>query len=49
MPVTKPCVLWEDLSLLVRIVSIKDLLSDIKQVGYLARFFKLKTPNRIGK
>ena len=49
MPVTKPCVLWKDLNLLVRIVSIKDLLSDIKQVGSLARIFKLKTPNRIEK
>ena len=49
MPVTKPCILWKNLGLLVRIVPIKDLLSDIKQVGPVARFFKLKTSNRTGK
>ena len=31
MPVTKPCVLWTDL------------LSDMKQVGSLTRFFNLKS------
>ena len=49
MPVTKPWVLWKDLGLLVRIISTKDLLSDLKQVGSLTRFFKLKTSNRSGK
>ena len=43
MPVTKLCVSWKGLGLLVRIISNKDLLSDIKQVGSLARFFDLKT------
>ena len=43
MPVTKPCVLWKDQGLLVRIISIKDALLDLKQVGFLSRFFKLKT------
>ena len=43
MPVTKPCVLWKDQGLLARIISIKDPLSDMKQVGFLTRFFKLKT------
>ena len=38
MLVTKPWVLWKDLGLLVRI-SIKDPLSDFKQVGSLTRFF----------
>lgn len=45
MPVTKLCVSWKDLGLLVRIISKKDLLSDIKQVGSLTRFFDLKTSN----
>ena len=49
MPVTKPCVLWKDLGLLVRMISIKDPLSDMKQVGSLTRFFKLKTSNRSDK
>ena len=50
MPVTKPSVLWKDLSLFVRIISIKDPLSNIKQVGgSLTRFFKLKTSNRSDK
>ena len=43
MPVTKLCVSWKGLGLLVRIISNKDLLSDIKQVGSLTRFFDLKT------
>ena len=33
-------------SLLVRTISIKDPLSDMKQVGSLTRFFKLKISNR---
>ena len=49
MPVTKPWVSWKDLGLLVRIISIKDPLPDLKQVGYLTRFFKLKTSNRSDK
>ena len=49
MPVTKPCILWKDLGLLVRIVPIKDLLSDIKQVGPLARFLSYKHLIRTGK
>ena len=49
MPVIKPWVLWKDLGLLVRIISIKDPLSDLKQVGYLTRFLKLKTSNRSHK
>ena len=42
MPVTKPCFLWKDLGFLVIIISIKDPLSDMKQVNSLTRFFKLK-------
>ena len=49
MHVTKPWVLWKDLGLLVRIISIEDPLSDLKQVGSLTRFFKLKTSNRSEK
>ena len=46
MPVTKPCVLLKDPGLLARIISIKDPLSDMKQVGSLTRFFKLNASNR---
>ena len=46
MPVIKPCVFWKDLGLLVRIISIKQSLSDTKQVGSITKFFKLKTSNR---
>ena len=49
MPVTKPCILWKDLGLLVRIVPIKDLLSDIKQVGPLARFLSFSMVQPLGK
>ena len=38
MPVAKPCVLWKDLGLFVRIISIEDPLSDMKQKGSLTRF-----------
>ena len=49
MPLTKPWALWKDLGLLVRTISIKDPLSDLKQVGSLTRFFKLKASNRSDK
>ena len=49
MPVIKLCVLWKDLGLLVRIISIKNPLSDMKQVGSLIRFVKLKTSTRSDK
>ena len=49
MPVIKLYVLWKDLGLLVRIISIKNPLSDMKQVGSLIRFVKLKTSTRSDK
>ena len=49
MPVTKLCVSWKDLGLLVRITSNKDLLSDTKQVGSLTRFFDLKTSDLLDR
>ena len=49
MPVTKLCVSWKDLGLLVRIISNKDLLSDTKQVGSLTRFFDLKTSDLLDR
>ena len=42
MPVAKPCVLWKDLGLFVRIISIEDPLSDMKQKGSLTRFLSQK-------
>ena len=49
MTATKSCVLWNNLGLLVRIISAKDPLSDMKQVDSLTRLLNLKTPNRSDK